>query len=386
MKYCRLCRVTYPDSYNYCPNHGTRFWPREQRGTQQCPSCGHISENHHAFCANCGTDRKSQPSPDVSNKTPTEVYTAPPPKIEARIAQSGRKEDSTSANSSATIQANYAVEPPEEMLTPRHDARGHPEQYRKRLYGSLPPDIEEDSSAETWFDSDGQEEPKRARTAAGRDPETQWTSRPPETGQLFSAPPRAPARRKARGTIAKITLLSLVVVVGLFALTEIYEIDTPESLALLLRHLPADYVRRPELLRSPDSVPLKQPERQDAVRDEDSSGLGDSPFPKIENSLQESGKATKGNTKSALALDKSSAERDAGESRAARRKTIEHEIDKAIHQRAVEGVVVAFVNDTAYLTGAVLSENQKAAAEQAASNVPGVKRVRSSIAVRWENG
>jgi osmotically-inducible protein OsmY len=44
-------------------------------------------------------------------------------------------------------------------------------------------------------------------------------------------------------------------------------------------------------------------------------------------------------------------------------------------------VTVDFVGDTARLKGRVATENQKAAAEQAARGVPGVKNVRNFIAI-----
>lgn len=64
-----------------------------------------------------------------------------------------------------------------------------------------------------------------------------------------------------------------------------------------------------------------------------------------------------------------------------KRRRLELEIDKAIRRRAIAGVTVDFVGDTARLKGLVATENQKAAAEKAARGVPGVKNVRSFIAI-----
>jgi hypothetical protein len=69
-----------------------------------------------------------------------------------------------------------------------------------------------------------------------------------------------------------------------------------------------------------------------------------------------------------------------------RRKAIEDRIETAIRNRAVGGVKVSFVDDTAYLAGEVISHNQKAAAERAARAIPEVKQVRSSISVMWNRG
>ncbi|HET8564244.1 MAG TPA: BON domain-containing protein [Candidatus Binatia bacterium] len=341
--------------------------------------CGNISENHHAFCAKCGADLKRLPAADKPKEDKAEVDAAPPPKRELPIPPPVRKKHSESAE--ANGYGISSIQLPEEILKVHAD-KGNPQPYRKPLYESTQFDSRDESTAETWVDANGEEERDRAGMVAGLSPETPWRFKPPETDQTFGTTLRAPGKRKARGRIAKIALLSLAVVVGLIALSEIYEIDTSDPLGLLLRQLPTEYVRKPEVPRSPQSVPLKQPEQKEALRDEDAAGSAGSPLPQIETSRRDNGKPTSG---TARPIEKGSGEREAGESIAARRQAIEHAIGRAIQQRAVEGVTVAFVNDTAYLTGAVLSENQKAAAEQAARNVPGVKRVRNSISVTWTN-
>jgi general secretion pathway protein A len=60
---------------------------------------------------------------------------------------------------------------------------------------------------------------------------------------------------------------------------------------------------------------------------------------------------------------------------------LEFEIHKAIYNRAIKGVEVSVRDGTAYLAGRVATENQKLAAAQAASRVPGVKEVRDQIVV-----
>ncbi|TMA07764.1 MAG: BON domain-containing protein [Deltaproteobacteria bacterium] len=64
-----------------------------------------------------------------------------------------------------------------------------------------------------------------------------------------------------------------------------------------------------------------------------------------------------------------------------RRQKIELQIRQAIVLRAITGVTVSFVGDTAYLRGQVESENQRSAAEKAARSVPGIKEIRNSIEV-----
>jgi hypothetical protein len=68
-----------------------------------------------------------------------------------------------------------------------------------------------------------------------------------------------------------------------------------------------------------------------------------------------------------------------------RRKRLEHEIEQAIQNRAIEGVRVSVVGDTVFLRGEVHTERQKLAAEDAARSVNGVERVRSLISVGWRS-
>ena len=367
-----------------------RFLPREQRGTQECALCGNISENHHAFCANCGADLKRPPAPDqlkedTLKEDKAEIDAAPPPKREPAIPSPERKTHSQSAE--ANGEGISSVQLPDETLKV-HPGKRQPQPYRKPLHERTQSDSQDDSTRKTRVNSNGQEQQGQAGIVARFTPETRWSFRPPEPDQAFGTTPRALGRSKATGRIAKIALLSLILAVGLIGLSEIYEIDTSNTLDLLLRQLPMEYVRRAELPRPP----IKQPEQKENLRDEGQGGSPASPLPQIETSPQgetsipDDGKATNGRTHSTRPREKSSGDGPADESMAPRRKAMEHAIGRAIQQRAVEGVAVAFVNDTAYLTGAVLSENQKAAAEQAARNVPGVKRVRNSISVIWRSG
>jgi hypothetical protein len=65
-----------------------------------------------------------------------------------------------------------------------------------------------------------------------------------------------------------------------------------------------------------------------------------------------------------------------------RRRKIQTEIYKAIRNRAIAGVDVSLIGDTAYLHGQVATERQKLAAEQAAHSVPAVRNVRNQIVVK----
>jgi hypothetical protein len=63
------------------------------------------------------------------------------------------------------------------------------------------------------------------------------------------------------------------------------------------------------------------------------------------------------------------------------RKRIEAEVQAALQNRAITGVVVSVVDGTAYLDGRVASVRQKAMAERAARSVADVKRVRNRLDV-----
>jgi general secretion pathway protein A len=60
---------------------------------------------------------------------------------------------------------------------------------------------------------------------------------------------------------------------------------------------------------------------------------------------------------------------------------LETKVYRAISNRAIRGVAVSVVDGTVYLAGQVATERQKAAAAQAARNVPGVKEVHDQITV-----
>ena len=66
-----------------------------------------------------------------------------------------------------------------------------------------------------------------------------------------------------------------------------------------------------------------------------------------------------------------------------KRQKIEFQINEAIRLRAISGVTVYFVPDTAHLKGRVDTASQKSAAEKAARSIRGVKEVRSSIEVNF---
>jgi general secretion pathway protein A len=65
----------------------------------------------------------------------------------------------------------------------------------------------------------------------------------------------------------------------------------------------------------------------------------------------------------------------------ARSRQLEALVQKAILNRAINGIEVSVVNGTAVLQGRVASERQKQAAERAANSVGGVQRVRNRIVV-----
>jgi hypothetical protein len=91
-------------------------------------------------------------------------------------------------------------------------------------------------------------------------------------------------------------------------------------------------------------------------------------------------------TRSRPPPEKASARREAPEPSKApepddQRKRLEAEVQAALQNRAIAGVVVSIVEDTVYLDGRVASIRQKAMAERAARSVAEVKRVRNRLDV-----
>jgi general secretion pathway protein A len=97
-------------------------------------------------------------------------------------------------------------------------------------------------------------------------------------------------------------------------------------------------------------------------------------------------KAVPGQAKGRAAGDRTGGRKERPEiSKAAQpenqRKRIEAEVQAALQNRAIDGVVVSVVDGTAYLDGRVASLRQKTMAERAARSVAEVKRVRNRLDV-----
>jgi hypothetical protein len=107
-----------------------------------------------------------------------------------------------------------------------------------------------------------------------------------------------------------------------------------------------------------DSLPVSETAKQSELRDE--------PAAKQE----------------AIDNNKTRARMDASENLELKRQKVERQVRNAIFLRAIEGVTVSVLEDTAYLEGHVETEAQRSAAEKAARSVPEIKQLRSSIQVR----
>ena len=99
-----------------------------------------------------------------------------------------------------------------------------------------------------------------------------------------------------------------------------------------------------------------------------------------------SAKAVSGQAKARAAGDRAGVRKDPPEISKAvqpenQRKRIEAEVQAALQNRAIDGVVVSVVDGTAYLDGRVASLRQKTMAERAARSVAEVKRVRNRLDV-----
>jgi hypothetical protein len=270
-----------------------------------------------------------------------------------------------------------------EMLRPVRAERLNPELCREWLATSVLHNPDDDSIALTWLDPIGEtisapEYTFPAHQAMNR----QRKAPPPELPKPLINQNGAPLRQKAGSAIAKIAGSSLVIGLGLFALWQVYEPNQWVAESSLVRRVLGKNI--PGLVPA-DNKSLAANERRlrEVPGERDSGNLTDVLAPTNGNRSANT-IMTPGEAPAPVPVDKTVTQAPA--STASSQKAIESQIGRAINQRAVEGVLVSFVNETAYLTGAVLSEKQKVAAEEAARNVPGVKRVQSSISVKWASG
>jgi hypothetical protein len=283
----------------------------------------------------------------------------------------------TLAEGNAGLRVINAGDLAKELLKPPAQQAGlSPELWREWLYTSVLPTQDDDSIALTWLDPNGDTISHRVRTLSSQKPAKNYRARPPRSSEDLSDASGASVGRKPR--VGVIAGLSLVLVVGSIALWDVYAPNEPLSQGFLARRVLGKNGRT-------EPAPVKELQRKEVAGDRDSSALNEPHSSSDGNGLPETNVAD-----SKAADPVSPAEKSFPDGNTpvvpAWQKTVEDQIDRAIHRRAVDGVYVAFVNDTAYLTGAVLSEKQKAAAEEAARKVPGVKRVQSSISVKWQTG
>jgi hypothetical protein len=522
VKYCRQCRVVYPDSYNFCPNHGLRFVAPEWAAAQECPSCGNLGEQRDGFCGKCGAQLKQQDSPEIANgaeleepapKTESEItpplsqqMQAPAEAHDSSVFRKKINDDLTEAFASlhpsetpwfgmdfdgdllavtpygitvteiidpGTIEngtihqstsfsgpwllcmpdgTDFSIENPiergkrairrvedkliqffrdrhhplrnritglvvfpdryhlnmanehrtfveqrfnvrvvnareltREMLRPVQAERLDPELCREWLSTSVLHNPDDDSIALTWLDPNGETISETAHSFAAQKPMNGQRKAPwPELAKPFSNEIGALPRRRGRA-IAKIAGSSLVIGLGLFALWQVYEPNTRLFESSLARRVLGKNIPKSEIPADEYSLAANEPNFREVPGEKDSSRFTDALAPSNGNHRANSIRAP-GEALPTVPPEKSLTDRDPAAPTSSPQKAMESQIGKAINQRAVEGVLVSFVNDTAYLTGAVLSEKQKAAAEEAARNVPGVKRVQSSISVKWASG
>jgi hypothetical protein len=522
VKYCRLCRAVYPDSYKYCPNHGLRFVAPEWTGAQECPSCGNLGEQRDGFCGHCGADLKEQGSPEslekraaeldkgvktvsettqpnaeetrapfephdssvfkkkISDKltdafaslnpherpwfgmdldgdllavtpygiTVTEVIdpgtvetgTIHPPvffggpwllclpdgtdraienpiervnrairRVEDKLRRFFRARNNPLQNritglvvfpdryrlslvndhrtpmaQSVTVRVVNARELMREMLRVVHAEPLDSDLCRKWLSTTVLHNLEDDSVALTWLDPSGETISERVYShTSQKSMIDEWKLPVSELPKGFTKVNGHRPRQKIKA-VAKIAGSALVIGLGLLVVWQVYEPNKRISESSVARRLLGADISRSEVPSDKASLAPNDPKPWEAPDEKDSSKLTDSSGSTNGNHLANSiqGPDEIANPLPAADPPPVNPSPPTGSSQRA----IENQIGRAIHQRAVEGVVVSVVNDTAYLTGAVLSEKQKAAAEEAARNVPGVKRVHSSISVKWASG
>jgi hypothetical protein len=291
----------------------------------------------------------------------------------------------TLAEGSAGVRVINAGDLPNELLKPAQQARVDPELLREWLNTTVLRSRDDDSIALTWLDPNGETISNRVRTLTAQKAPKDHRAHPPRSSPVSRQPTNARAEPKPKTRFGIVVALCLALVAGSIAYWDVYAPTVRLSQGFLARHVLGKNGRTPEVWQPTETSPVTEAKRTAAPGDSDSSRSQNSHGSSDGDGLPEN---TMGDGQAASAVSpavKSSPDVNTPLKTASQKK-VEDEIDKAIHRRAVNGVYVAFVNDTAYLTGSVLSEKQKAAAEEAARKVRGVKRVQSSISVKWQTG
>jgi hypothetical protein len=294
-------------------------------------------------------------------------------------------EHRTFVEQSANVRVINARELRKEMLRAVHAERLNPELCRKWLATAVLHNPEDDSMSLTWLDPNGDTGSERVYSLASQKTMIdEWEMRPSELPKAFAKVNGARSQRKTKA-VAKIAGSSLVIGLGLFVVWQVYEPNKRIGESSLARRLLGADFFKSEVSRDTDSLVPNEATHWEAAGERDSNKLTDTFSPTNGNHFANSSQAAD-EMPNAVPTAKNPPQVNPPAPTGSSQKSIEHQIGRAIHQRAVEGVVVSVVDDTVYLTGAVLSEKQKAAAEQAARSVPGVKRVQSSIVVKWASG
>jgi hypothetical protein len=258
-----------------------------------------------------------------------------------------------------------ARELPEEIRKPVQPRRINAQRCREWLYATILKGGENGSVAGTWLDPHGAESSKRSRAIAGQASAAQSRMIPEPSA---CAPTPAPRTKRIVAGMAGLSL-----VVALPVLIALWQLD---RLRFLIAFAESPAREDPPVQSVPlePSQPSETTERDDRP-EQPSHAVDERPPADVERDAVQ-------NHGIGVAEADGNGE-DQPPSTEVQRKAIEDRIDTAIRNRAVGGVKVSFIDDTAYLAGEVISHNQKAAAERAARAIPEVKRVRSSISVMW---
>jgi hypothetical protein len=265
---------------------------------------------------------------------------------------------------------------PEELLKPAQRQRINPERCREWLRATMLKGAENDFAAGTWLDPDAAESSKRVRAIAGQASVAQRGMMPGNL-QPSAGATQSPSPPRTGRIVTRIAGLSLAL--ALPVLIALWQLDR-------LRPLIPFGESRAQEDAPVHSVPLEQSQPRETTQRKDSNGSSRSSAVVSEHSPAELEREAIESHGIGLTEAEGNVKDQSRLSNEVRRKAIEDRIDTAIRNRAVGGVKVSFVDDTAYLAGEVISHNQKAAAERAARAIPEVKHVRSSISVMWNRG
>ncbi|HEU4342402.1 MAG TPA: BON domain-containing protein [Candidatus Binatia bacterium] len=415
MKYCIVCRQGFLETDIFCPTHGLRLRSVEGDAAAQCAGCASVIERGEEFCRRCGSEVSDKDwSPGLGDTA--RVKDEQPERTASRENDQPEQPQSEDAWPPIRHQTDADFEdeglrlrpfrrqappPPRPKLSRRHLELGGLLAAVVIVGGSLlawqnfTPDESANQFASLPATPAGPEKttpaapPREQRMPAAEEKlqpplteervepvrETQHNfSTPPEqaSGHLGGVQEQAPAQSDDSASVEsreekKAGADSRVATSG------DNSIKKPERSKQPIQNSETNVAKnQPPVVSSPNGVRFASAEEIQRKRLEMERK---SPTGAAQNQRSVTSPSDGVRFASAEEIQRKRLEVD--------RKRVQQQIQDAIANRGVSGVAVAFVNGTVFLGGQVQTANQKAAAEEAARQVPEVRDIRNSISVRW---